>query len=67
MKSIVSKSLKASQASNAAHPTQSILRQRLELLPILVIIGITQYACLSTSTHKLAEQRVRVSITRIYR
>ena len=59
MKSIGSKSLNASWASNAAHPTQAILWQRLGILALVTVIGITQYACFSTNTYKLAEQRVQ--------
>ena len=58
MKSIGSKSLNASQASNAAHPTQPILWQRLKILSLVVIIGITQNACLSTNTYKSRIARI---------
>ena len=52
--------LNLSGVSNAVHPTQPILRQKLKTIVGLIgIIGITQYACLSTSVHRLAEQRVR--------
>ena len=59
MKSIGSKSLNASWTSNAAHPTQAILWQKFKVLSLVVFIGITQYTCLSTNTHKLAEQRTQ--------
>ena len=59
MKSIGSKFLNASWASNAVHPTQAILWQRLGILALVTVIGITQYACFSTNTYKLAEQRVQ--------
>ena len=59
MKSIGAKSLNASWASNAAHPTQPILWKRLKILSVVVIIGITQYACLSTNTYQLAQQRTQ--------
>ena len=47
------------RGSNAAHPNQSILWQGLKILILVVVIGTTQSACLSTSTHKLVEQRVQ--------
>ena len=47
------------RGSNAAHPNQSILWQGLKILILVVVIGTTQSACLSTNTHKLAEQRAQ--------
>ena len=40
-------------------PTPTILWWGLKMLFLIVCIGATQYACLSTSTHKLAEQRIQ--------
>ena len=59
MKPIRFKLLNMSWVSNAVHPTQAILWQRLKILTLVVIIGVTQYACFSASIHKLAEQRVQ--------
>lgn len=42
-----------------SHRTQSILLQRLKILSVLFLVGITQAACLSTNTHRLAEQRIQ--------
>ncbi len=47
------------RGSNAAQPNQSILWQGLKILILVVVMGTTQSACLSTSTYKLAEQRVQ--------
>ena len=58
MKSIRFKSLSVSWVNSTTHPTQVILCQRLEILALVIAIGITQSACLSTNTYKLAEQRV---------
>ena len=52
------KLLTVSWVSSISHPTPSILWQSLKILPVLFFIGMTQTACLSTSTHRLAEQRV---------
>ena len=52
------KPLNVSWVGSTPHPTPAILWQSLKILPVLFYIGITQPACLSTSTHRLAEQRV---------
>ena len=59
MRFIGSNHLNASWVSNATHLTQSILGQGLKILILVVVIGATQFACLSTNTHKLAEKRVQ--------
>ena len=59
MKSMRFKSLSVSWGNSNTHPTQVILWQRLEILVLVIAIGITQYACLSTNTYKLAEQRIQ--------
>lgn len=59
MKPIRFKQLNVSWVSTAVRPTQPILWQGLKILVLVVTIGTTQYGCLSTSTHKLAEQRVQ--------
>ena len=59
MKSMRFKSLNVSWVNSTTHPTQAILWEKLEILALVIVIGITQYACLSTNTHKLAAQRVQ--------
>ncbi len=59
MKPIRFKQLNVSWVGNAIHPTQPILWQRLKILVLVVMIGTMQYACLSTSTHELVEQRIQ--------
>ena len=59
MKSMRFKSLNIGWVSSTTHPTQAILCQMIGILVLVVVIGITQYACLSTNTYKLAEQRVQ--------
>ena len=57
MKSMRLKPLNMSWVDHTPHPTQAILRQMIGIL--VLVIGITQYACLSTSAYKLAAQRVQ--------
>lgn len=46
--------------SNIGHPTQPIPWRKIKnALALIVIIGGTQCACLSTGGHKLAQQRIR--------
>ena len=59
MRSMRFKPLNVSWVNNTAHPTQAILWRKLGTLTLVIVIGITQYACFSTNLHKLAEQRVR--------
>ena len=59
MKSMRFKPLNVSWMNSTIRPTQAILWQKLEILALVIVVGITQYACLSTGTHRLAEQRVR--------
>ncbi len=59
MKSFRSEYLNVNWVRNVHRSTQPISRQRFKILSLVVIIGITQYACLSTSTHKLAEERAQ--------
>ena len=59
MKSMRFKPLNMSWVNSTTHPTQARLWQVLEILVSVIVIGITQYACLSTSAYKLAEQRVQ--------
>ncbi len=58
MKSMRFKPLNVSWVNSTIRPIQAILWQKLEILALVIVVGITQYACLSTGTHKLAEQRV---------
>ena len=57
MKSMRFKPLSVSWVNSTAHPTQATLWQKIEIFAL--VIGITQYACFSTNTYKLAEQRVQ--------
>ena len=59
MKSMRLKPLNVSWVNNTTHPTLARLWRHLEILALVTVVGITQYACLSTNTHKLAEQRVQ--------
>ena len=59
MKSMRFKPLNVSWVNSTTYPTQAMLWQKLEILAVVIVIGITQYACLSTNTHKLAAQRVQ--------
>ena len=59
MKSMRFKPLNVSWVNSTIRPTQAILWQKLEILALVTVVGITQYACLSTGIHRLAEQRVR--------
>ncbi len=59
MESFRSEYLMVSWVRNVHRPTQPISRQRFIILALVVIIGITQYACLPTSTHRLAEERAQ--------
>ena len=59
MRTIRFKCLNLVQEGNAAHPNRCILWWGLKALILVVFMGATQYACLSTNTHKLAEQRVK--------
>ena len=59
MKSMRFNPLNMSWVKSVTHPTQAILWQKFEILALVIVIGITQHACLSTSTSKLAEQRVQ--------
>ena len=59
MKPNLLKPLTVSWVGSAPHPTPSTLWQSLKILPVLFFIGITQTACLSTNTHKLAKQRTQ--------
>ena len=59
MKSMRFKPLHVSWVDSTTHPTQAILRRRLEILALVIVIGITQYACFSTNTYELVEQRVQ--------
>ncbi len=59
MKSSRLKPLNVSWVGSTPHPTPSILWQSFRILPVLFFIGITQTACFSTRTHRLAEQRVQ--------
>ena len=59
MRFIGSKHLNVSWACHTIHPTQPILWQGVHVLILVVVIGTTQPACLSTNTHKLAEKRVQ--------
>ena len=58
MEPIRFKPLNVSWMGNISHRTQSILRQRLKILSALLLVGITQAACLTTNTQRLAEQRI---------
>ena len=51
--------LNMSWVGSTPHPTPSILWHSLKILPVLFFLGTTQTACLSTSNHRLAEQRVQ--------
>ena len=59
MKSMRFKPLNMSWVNSTIRPTQTILRQRFASIALVIVIGITQSACFSTNTHKLAEQRVQ--------
>ena len=59
MKPIRFKQLNVSWVGNVVRPTQPILRRGLKILTLVAMIGTTQYACLSTTTHRLAEQRAQ--------
>ena len=59
MKSMRFKPLNVSWVHSPTHPTQASLWPVLETLALVIVIGITQYACLSANTYKLAEQRVQ--------
>ena len=59
MKSIRFKPLNVSWVNSTIHSTQAILWQKLEILALVIVLGITQNACLPTGTHRLAEQRVQ--------
>ncbi len=45
--------------SNAAYPNRCISGWGLKILAVVVAMGTTQYACLSTNTYKLAERHVQ--------
>ena len=51
--------LNMSWVGSTPHPTPSILWHSLKILPVLFFLGTMQTACLSTSNHRLAEQRVQ--------
>ena len=59
MKSVRFKSLNLSWVSGNTRPTKTLLWQRLKIIALVIVIGITQSACFSTNTYKLAEQRVQ--------
>ena len=58
MRTIRFRCLSLGQGNSAAHPNQ-YMWQALKILILVVAVGITQYACLSANTYKLAEQRVQ--------
>ena len=58
MKFMRFKPLNGGWVNSTTHPTLARLWRRLEILALITVIGITQSACLSTNTYKLAEQRV---------
>ena len=53
------KPLNASWVDHTIHPTQDTLWQKIEIFALVIVISITQYACLSTNAYKLAEQRAQ--------
>ena len=59
MKPIRFKQLNVNWVSNVVRPIQPISRRGLKILALVVMIGTTQYACLSTKTHSLAERRAQ--------
>ena len=59
MESMRFKSLNPSWVSSATRPTQTLLWQNLKIIALVIVIGITQSACFSTNTYKLAEQRIQ--------
>ena len=59
MKSMRFNPLNVSWVKSVTHPTQAIPWRKFEIVALVLVIGITQYACLSTSASKLAEQRVQ--------
>ena len=58
MRTIRFRCLNLGQGSSAAHPNQ-YMWQALKILILVVVIGTTQYACLSANTYRLAERRVQ--------
>ena len=59
MKFMRFKPLNVGWVNSTAHPTLARLWRHLEILALVTVVGITQYACLSANTHGLAERRVQ--------
>ena len=59
MESMRFKPLNVSWVDHTIHPTQATLWQKIEIFALVIVIGITQYACVSTNAYKLAEQRAQ--------
>ena len=59
MKSMRFKPLNLSWVNSTTRLTQAIMWHRLGLVALVIVMGITQSACFSTYTYKLAEQRVQ--------
>ncbi len=59
MKFMRFKPLNVGWVNRTTHPTLDRLWRCLEILALVTVVGITQYACLSANTYRLAERRVQ--------